>query len=217
MQFRALSILILLFAGNLLTAQTNINGVVNAYTSVSAINTSTLTVASSAAFSVGNRVLLIQMKGATIDITNTSNYGTISSLNNAGNFAFGIISTIPNGTSIVLATTPTVAFTAGGTNRVQLVRVRSIVGNANVNGNITATAWNGTQGGVIAIEVSGTLTIAAGFRIDGTGSGFRGGAVSGTSDGSAWCNWSDFRSPNITVNCYDGIYAQKGEGIAEAK
>lgn len=215
MQLRNISTLIFFLVVSLFKSQTNISGVVNAYTSVSAINTSTLTVASSAAFAVGNRVLLIQMKGATIDITNTSSYGTISALNNAGNFQFGIVSTIPNGTSIVLATTPTVAFTAGGTNRVQLVRVRSIVGNGNVNGNITATAWNGTSGGVIAIEVSGTLTIAAGFRIDGTGSGFRGGLVSGQSDGTAWCNWSDFRSTDITVNCYDGIYAQKGEGIAE--
>lgn len=192
-----------------------LSGVINIYTAVSAINSSTITVTSTVGLAVNDKVLIIQMKGATIDITNTSNYGTISNYNDAGNFAFGTISSFPNLTTVVLTSSLSSNFTPGGTNRVQLVKVRTVNANATVTGNVTATAWNGTTGGVIAMEILGTLTINAGFRIDANGAGFRGGAVSGTSDGTAWCNWSDFRSSNIVAACYQGIYAQKGEGIAE--
>jgi hypothetical protein len=211
---KILSLLIL--SGQVAFSQTtNFSGVINSYVAVSAVNSNSVTVTSSAGFAAGNRVLLIQMKGASINTSNSSSYGSITSLNNAGNFEFYIISSVPNATRIVLATTPTVAFTAGGTNRVQLVKVASAPANANVNGNVTAAAWDGTIGGVIAIEVSGTLTILANRRIDASGQGFGGGLVSNVSNGTAWCNWSDFRSAAPTTACYDGIYAQKGEGITE--
>jgi hypothetical protein len=201
------------FAFKLGTCQ--LTGVINAYTPLTTISSNTLVVASNTDFAVGDKVLAIQMKGATIDLTNTSLYGTISATNNAGNFAFGTISSTVGTTTIVLTASLSAAFTTGGSNRVQLVRVKTVNTNTAVTGNVTPTAWNGTIGGVVVLEVLGTLTINAGCRIDASGRGFRGGAVSGTSDGTAWCNWSEFRSTNIVAACYQGIYAQKGEGIAE--
>ncbi|MBA3679896.1 MAG: T9SS type A sorting domain-containing protein [Bacteroidetes bacterium] len=192
-----------------------LTGAVNVYSDVTSISGTTLTVGSSASFSVGGKILLIQMKGATIDITNTSNYGTPSAINNAGNFAFLTILSKPTASTIVTTSATSVVFTTGGANRVQIVSVRTVTSNATVTGNVTPAAWNGTVGGVVVLEILGSLTINAGFRIDATGFGFKGGAVSGISDGSAWCNWSDFRSTNITTVCYQGIYAQKGEGIGE--
>lgn len=209
-----LSYLFLLF-GTTTHSQTNINGIVNVYAEVTNIGGPNVNVPSTTGFSVGDKVLIIQMKGSTINTSNTSAYGTISSLNNAGNFQFNQILNVGGVSVLTMTSAPTVAFTTGGNNRVQIIRVRSVIGNAIVNGNITASAWNGTVGGIVAIEVTGSLTINPGFRINADGVGFRAGAVSTISDGNAWCNWSEFRSPNITAACYQGIYAQKGEGAAE--
>ena len=57
---------------------TNIGGTINDYQQVTAISGGDITVASSAAFSVGDRVLLIQMQGATIYITGRS--GSLDSI-----------------------------------------------------------------------------------------------------------------------------------------
>lgn len=206
-------LILLLFPFYLCKAQ--LTGNINNYTEVTAISSNTITVASNTAFAIGDKVFVIQMKGATIDLTNTSSYGTISPVNNAGNYAIGTILLKPGTTSIVLTSTLSAAFTPGGTNRVQLVSVRTVTTGATVTGNIIPTAWNGTVGGVVVLEVAGSLTINAGCRIDASGCGFMGGAVSGISNGSAWCNFSDFRSPNVVAACYTGIYAQKGEGVAE--
>ncbi len=55
---------ILLFVINILSAQTFISGVVNNYTSVTEISDFDITVGDASAFGVGDKVLIIQMKGA---------------------------------------------------------------------------------------------------------------------------------------------------------
>ncbi|MDW8159331.1 MAG: hypothetical protein RML72_10730, partial [Bacteroidia bacterium] len=62
----------------------------NAYAKVTAINLcdNSVTVSSTNGFNVGDKVLIIQMKGATIDQTNTANYGNILNYNSAGNYEF---------------------------------------------------------------------------------------------------------------------------------
>src|SRR5437868_6693872 len=74
----------------------NISGVVNAYYKVTAINTasSTLTLSSTAGLSAGMKVVIMQMKGATIDITNTATFGNITAINNAGNYEVNTICSI---------------------------------------------------------------------------------------------------------------------------
>ncbi|MBX9851198.1 MAG: hypothetical protein K2X86_05500 [Cytophagaceae bacterium] len=55
-------------------------GVINIYTSVvSIIYPNTIVVASSAGFVPGNKVLIIQMQGASINTSNTSNFGKVTS------------------------------------------------------------------------------------------------------------------------------------------
>ncbi|MCU0435656.1 MAG: T9SS type A sorting domain-containing protein [Bacteroidia bacterium] len=204
-----------LLALQLLRAQTNISGTINTATGVNGIAGSAITVVSNTGFIAGDRVLLIQMKGATMNTTNTSACGTVTALNNAGNYEFGIVASVTGGTTVTLTAAPTRSYTPGAANDVQLVRVPVYNSNVNVNGNVTASAWNGTSGGVIALVVNGTLTINSGFRIDASSLGFRGGVIPGTSNGSAWCNFTDFRAANTTTPCYEYIYGQKGEGIAE--
>src|ERR1700712_4547894 len=72
----------------------NISGIVNNYASVNNISGTGISVASAAAFRQGDKILLIQMKGATIDQTNTSTFGDLLSMGGAGTFEFLRVSAI---------------------------------------------------------------------------------------------------------------------------
>src|SRR5580658_6280921 len=71
----------------------SISGIVNSYYQVTAINTgsNSVTVSNSSGLTPKTRVLLIQMKGATIDASNSSSYGNITAINNAGNYEMNTI------------------------------------------------------------------------------------------------------------------------------
>src|SRR5579871_4275299 len=73
-----------------------LSGVVNSYFQITAVNTATnmVTVDNASTLYTGERVMLYQAKGAAITATNTSAYGDISSLNNAGAYEFNTICTI---------------------------------------------------------------------------------------------------------------------------
>jgi hypothetical protein len=89
----------------------------------------------------------------------------------------------------------------------QIIRVPQYSALAIQNGaSITAPAWNGTTGGVVAVFVQGAVTLVGG-NIDVSGTGFRGGAadVGAQPAGTAV---SSYRS----INQPDG--GEKGEGIA---
>jgi gliding motility-associated-like protein len=184
-----------------LTAQSqNISGTVNAYSSVTNIVANVITVGNPAVFSVGNLALLIQMKGATIDQVNTVAYGNILSYGDAGNFEYVRITAIA-GNAITIQQQLCRTYTISGV--VQLVRVPEYV-NPTITGTLTGLAWNGSTGGVIAIDVSGTLTMSA--SVDASGLGFRGGTFT---SGGFGCNNNNYRLPLAQA----GV---KGEGIAAA-
>ncbi len=65
------------------TAQTTLSDIINIYASVTDIDscTGTLTVEKSTGFTVSMDIILIQMKGAVINTSNTANFGTISKHN----------------------------------------------------------------------------------------------------------------------------------------
>jgi len=67
-------LLILAFSAKLTYAQ-QIGGVVNLYVAVSAVNVNSVSVNSTQGFAVGDRVLLIQMKGASISSGNNASFG----------------------------------------------------------------------------------------------------------------------------------------------
>ena len=60
----------------------------------------------------------------------------------------------------------------------QVVRVPQYT-NAALTGNLTALAWNGSAGGLLALQTNGTVNLA-GFNLDVSASGFRGGGVNFT-------------------------------------
>ncbi len=193
---------------SIIFAQTNIGGIINTYTPVTSIApnncTNQLSVQSTTGFSISDRILIIQMKGATIDQTNTANFGNILSINDAGNYEFGNISAI-NGNTITLAHNLMNTYSTNG--KVQLIRVPQYV-NATVTSTLTASPWNGTTGGVLVFEVAGNLTLQA--NINNNGTGFRGGSVSDNFYIQGFCSSIDYF---FTSNQSYGAY--KGEGITE--
>lgn len=195
-RFLALQIVWLILPG-LLYSQ-NISGTINIYTNVTGIASNVITVGNSAGFSVGDKVLIIQMKGATITTGNVVGFGNITAYNNAGNYEYLTVASIA-GNNITMTTNPCQPYTTA--DAVQLIRV-PVYTNPNIIGNLTCTPWNGSIGGVVAFEATGTVTFNANINV--AGSGFRGGLFA---TGGFSCN-----DPNY-ANATTG---KKGEGIAVA-
>jgi hypothetical protein len=193
------SVLFLLVFSSRLNAQ-SIGGIVNTYTAVTNITPNSVTVSSAAGFSVGDRVLLIQMKGATINQTNTASFGQIVALGSAGNFEFTNIASIAANT-ITFVSNLCKPFSVAG--KLQLIRV-PVYNQATINAVVTSSPWNGTTGGVVAIEATTSLTFNN--VIDVSGKGFVGGAVT---TGFFGCNDPNFASSGANAG-------KKGEGIALA-
>ena len=112
--------LLLLCTCSLLQAQ-NISGIINSYAQVTAIAGTTITTISSTGFAVGDKIIVIQMKGASITTSNTSAYGDITNLNNAGNWEFATIASI-TGNDIVIASPLVKTYTM--TAKVRLVSLK---------------------------------------------------------------------------------------------
>lgn len=151
-------------------AQTNISGVINIYTVVDSVNNCSNQVytTSAAGFSVGDRVLLIQMKGAQVNLTNTASFGNLTAYNNAGNYELATISAI-SGSVISFQNGILRNYTA--LSAIQLVRV-PVYGDVNIVGTLSAADWNGSTGGILAFKAD-MVTFSA--DIDVSGKGFRGG------------------------------------------
>jgi gliding motility-associated-like protein len=196
----------------LLFSQTaNISGVINNYTAVTNIpvcnpcsNTCNyVDVAGTTGFAVGDKILIVQMKGATTDLSNTATFGTIQSVGNAGLYEYKTIASVTGST---LTFTSTLYNTYDVAGLVQVVTVPQYV-NAIITGKLTAQAWNGATGGILVFDVSGTLTLNA--DVDVTALGFRGGI--GASNGITYTY--DEKNYFYTGTIYEQA-APKGEGIA---
>lgn len=176
-------------------------GVINKYTPVYNINPcdNTLTTGDIVDFNAGDTVLLIQMKGATIDSNNNQGFGYIYGYNNAGNFEFNIIKSKAG--NVIELKNQLLHQYDPLLGRVQLVRVPYFDSFTSTD-TLTCLPWDGTKGGILVINVANTLTLNA--PIDVSSRGFRGGEV-GTGFG---CN-------NAVWAASIGIGGAKGEGIAD--
>lgn len=189
----------------------SISGVVNTYVPIVSINPcdyNKLEVANSSGFSIGDRVLIIQMQGLTINETNSSAFGSFNAATDTttGYYEIAVISSI-SGNEI--AFTNNILNKYNPNKNVQLVHIPQYT-NVTVNGTLTPKAWDGSTGGVLAIEVSGTLTIAA--NISAQGRGFRGGKrLAAIANSCSWLtNITDYATDTITWH-YKSF---KGEGVA---
>ena len=164
----------------------------------------------------GDMLLVIQMQDADISYVNTSNYGSNSgtgsgytALNQAGVYEYVMASGAVTGGSVPLST-PLVnsyrsrtANTARGQSTYQVIRVPQYT-SATVSGTVSALLWNGSVGGIVALDVAGTLTISGTISADGAG--FRGG----------WGESSNTTGPDTDYRTRATILGNgmKGEGIA---
>jgi Ig-like domain CHU_C associated/Secretion system C-terminal sorting domain len=220
-------------------ANTQINAYTSV-TANAAVNATSITVASNTltsgvlttALAPGDLIMIIQMQGATMDVDVTptaswgghytvpnghqldwgsfqSLWGNVTAYNNAGRYELVEVRSVAGGTTINLMCGLQYAYTASG--HVQVVRVPRFVDlTVNTACSIVPTAWNGTTGGVVALEVFGNLTLTGTGMISASGYGFRGGVCETQTMGSppsaaankGYCASDDAREG-----------AEKGEGI----
>ena len=154
-------------------------------------------------FGTGDTILMIQMKGAIIDSSNSSAFGTILAYNGAGNYELNVVSGVTgNNISLLYKVVRQYDIPKG---KVQFVRV-ACYSSYTVNTTHGCKPWNGSKGGVFAIRVGGALTLNA--DIDVSGMGFSGGTPKNVS--VYGCNRTDYYYPTS-----NNEGAQKGEGVAE--
>ncbi|WP_021026067.1 DUF11 domain-containing protein, partial [Comamonas sp. B-9] len=169
-------------------------------------------------------MLVIQMQDASINAVNSSAYGSggsggqgSTSVNNTGLYEFVRVVSVSGST---VTFTPALAnnyrnataTSTSGQKTYQVVRVPQYT-TAAVSG-VTAPAWNGSTGGVVAIDARDTLTLNSG-TVEGqtgraiflAGKGFR-GAIG--SNGSAQGSRDDWMGTYAAAGGGGG----KGEGIA---
>lgn len=209
---------------------TSTGTIINAYTtlaSAAAAGSTTITVNSVAnlsttdegALEAGDLLMIYQAQGADIDTTDTASYGNVTNYNSSGLYEFITVGAI-NSNAITIGGTGGAGSGACSTltnsyaSGAQVIRVPQYttltIGAVGNRGSITAPAWNGITGGVVAVHVQGAMTVV---RQDNTnnaavfvnGRGFRGGVAANR---TVNYGQTGFRSTDANLG------AEKGESIA---
>lgn len=207
----SLSFLFLVSAA--ISQTTNISGVINTYHRVVEIipAKACIRVASITGLNVNTKVLLIQMKGASINTSNNSSFGTVTSLNEAGNYETGTICSIIGDSVFLFHNLLNTYSPAAG--KVQLVQFAEYY-SANVTDTVKPSSWNNTAGtgGIIALFADQDITLNAPVYADSAG--FRGGNFlqsNGTCSDVVPANGYIYTGSNTSPQ--NGAY--KGEGVAD--
>ncbi len=181
----------------------------------------------------GDLIMIVQMYGADVEI-NTFPYvsgwgpytvpnsffasanaffyefGRITNYNNAGKFEQVEVTSVSGGNTINLQCGLKNSYDFA--KKVQIIRIPRY-NNLTVNNSssIVPLPWDGTSGGVVALEIETALTVNAGGLIHANGLGFRGGQLDPTASKTGTPgNPNDLRflgSPNSDEG------SEKGEGI----
>src|SRR5688500_8266507 len=181
----------------------------------------------------GDLLLIIQMQDAAVDSNNDDRYGNgngvaggttgigsgYTNANNAGRYEYVIATntigaaggaltfTGVNGSGGTIYSYTNAAATATmGQRRYQVVRVPQYT-TATLGATLSASSWNGTTGGILAIDVAGDLALGS-TTVSVNGLGFRGGAGLDR-DGGGGGTDVDYRAVIATL-----AHGAKGEGIA---
>ena len=212
----------------------SLSGVLNSYfpgTADASAGATSISLGASAgaaqSITAGDLLLVIQMQDASIDTSNNNTYGGndgtgtgYTSIAQAGRYEYvratnsvstagGTLTFVgEGGGGLVYSYQYTAASNSNFWRKqsFQVVRVPQYV-DATISGTVTATAWDGSRGGIVAIDVAGRLTFSGG-TISASGLGFRGGGARSLSGGSGGAS-TDYRQ--ASTNNY---HAAKGEGIA---
>jgi hypothetical protein len=196
----------------MLSAQTNISGIVNSYYRVTELipSKSCVRVDNITGLHYNDMVMIIQMKGAAVNTANASTFGSVSNLNNAANYEIGTVCSI-RGDSVFLFKQLFRNYTVSG--KVQLVRIPKYA-SAVVTDSLKPAPWDSAagKGGVLALSVSDNLVLNA--PVWAGSAGYRGGAYV-TSNATCY----NFLAPNdyyynaTSLAPQDG--ACKGESVSD--
>ncbi len=187
----------------------------------------------------GDLLLIIQMQDADINSTDTAAYGDgtgedvssntstpppstgasgVTNLNNTGLYEYAVATGPVSGGAIPILSGTKYSYrnqTGTATNpkrTYQVVRVPQY-STATVTGILTTSAqWNGSSGGIVAVDVAQQLTFTANSVIDVNGLGFRGGGSNPNPYSGSSTSPAPFRSTSAGPGA--GANAPKGEGIA---
>jgi hypothetical protein len=192
-----------------------------------AANATTLTVgalrtgtgASTTAIGANDLLLIIQMQGADLNNANSANYGSGTGTGNgnlttnftAGQYEYVLAAGGVSGGNLPLTTAlknTYVTSAASGTSTLrtfQVVRVPQY-SSLTLAGSIVPAAWDGSTGGIVALDVAGTINFN-GNTINASGLGFRGGA-------GRLLTTANFDDASYLTTSASGLNAQKGEGTA---
>ncbi|MBK8610791.1 MAG: gliding motility-associated C-terminal domain-containing protein [Chitinophagaceae bacterium] len=189
------------------TVANPISNIINDYTPITAFDicANKITVEDATKYNPGDTVLMVQMKGAIIDSTNTAGFGTINNYRNAGNYEFNYVKS-KAGNIIELRNTVLRQYDIP-VGKVQLVRVPYYT-DVTVSGTLTCLPWDGKKGGILVLNAANSVDLNA--DIDVNGRGFIGGQALTNIPGAGMYNQTDYAYPS---NLVDGT--RKGEGIAE--
>lgn len=179
----------------------------------------------------GDLLLVVQMQDAAVDANNDERYGDgvgaiggltgvgagAAVLNNSGRYEYvratgpvsgGLLPVQGDGANggLLYAYTDAAATAAQGERRFQVIRVPQY-SSATLGATLTAAAWDGTTGGILALDVTGTLALGS-ATVSVQGLGFRGGGGRGLTGAAGFAN-TDYRTPAASAT-----NGSKGEGIA---
>ncbi|SEK95277.1 conserved repeat domain-containing protein [Stigmatella aurantiaca] len=160
------------------------------------------------ALAAGDLLMIIQMQGATIGTDTTSAaFGTVTALNGAGLYELVTVGSI-SGNTITISTAGCSGLRNGyvagaGTQVVRVPQLARLTINATAS--VVARPWDGTKGGVVALQVQNAMTVNG--LLSASAAGFRGGEV----DNNAITGVVAYASTSSN----DG--GEKGESIAGYK
>ncbi|GMV39573.1 MAG: hypothetical protein AMXMBFR64_12890 [Myxococcales bacterium] len=138
-----------------------------------------VTVTSGAGFEAGQRAVMHQTLGA-----------------EAGRWELVRIKAV-SGTTVTLADPLVNTYSNAGSDRAQLVVAGQHTDiTVSSGGVLTAPAWDGTSGGILALYATGTFTVQSGGQVHMTGRGYRGGSAGSTGGGGGGGGetWNGFGS-----------------------
>ena len=193
-------------------SQSEIGGIINQYSRVLGIDycKNFLIVEDASSFFSGQSIIIYQAQGAQIQDSNDQRFGQINNMGAAGLYEINQIQEI-TGTVITLDFELENMAYDPARGSVQIVSLPSY-DNAIIKTSLNGLPWDGAKGGIVALQVSNTLTMEA--PINASGLGFRGGV----SDIRVENNCGGLFSPNhdnyfYSLNNWRG--STKGEGIAD--
>ncbi len=205
--------LIILLIGNLLPHALHAQ-VINAYAEVTNISGATVTIGivdeTGDTFEDGEQVIIMQMQDDVIGANtgDNSNFGKLGTIQSAGLYEITTITShieaggVP--TSFTLNASLKNSYNTGANSSIQIISFPRFGDPDYTLSGASALSWNGSIGGVIALQVDGELTLAGDINADSDG--FRGASANG--GGAAGC------SGNVNYRlAMSNNFANKGEGI----